>query len=102
MDTIIKENYELYFTNNAKLSRLACQRICTSLAVATVLALALSLVPGLYIVFLFRENWVPGISMEQENIVWRGKEEDMMVVTDTSYSNPLLAMVVVVSPICCS
>ena len=48
------------------------------------LALTLSLVPGLYIVFLFRENWVPGISMEQENTVWWGKEEDKMVVTDTS------------------
>ena len=66
------------------------------------LAFALPLLPGLYIVFLFRENWVPGISMEQENTVWRGKEEDKMVVTITSYNNPLLAVVVVMSPICCS
>ena len=37
--------------------------------------------------------------MEQEYTVWWGKEEDKMVVTDTSYSNPLLRVVVVMSPI---
>ena len=66
------------------------------------LALALSLLLGLYIVFFFRENCVPGISMEQENTVCWGKEEDRMVVTETSYMSPLLAVVVVMSPICSS
>ena len=34
--------------------------------------------------------------MEQENNVWWGKEEAMMVVTDTSYINPLLTVVVLI------
>ena len=37
--------------------------------------------------------------MEQENTVCWGKEEAMMVVTDTSYINPLLTVVVVISPV---
>ena len=54
---------------------------------------------GLYIVFLLRENCVPGISREQENTVWWDKEEDSMVVTDTSYNRPLLTVVVVISTV---
>jgi hypothetical protein len=54
-------------------------------------------VTGLYIVFLLRENCVPGISREQENTVWWDNEEDSMVVTDTSYNSPLLTVVVVIS-----
>ena len=65
----------------------------------TLLALAISLVTGLYIVFLLRENCVPGISREQENTVWWDKEEDSMVVTDTSYNRPLLTVVVVISTV---
>ena len=35
--------------------------------------------------------------MEQENTVWGDKEEDSMASTATSYSMPLLAVVVVMS-----
>ena len=42
---------------------------------------------------------LPGISREQENTVWWVKEEDSMVVTDTSYNRPLLTVVVVISTV---
>ena len=52
----------------------------------------------MYIVFFFRENWVPGISMEQENMVSRDKEDKGITpFTVTSYVIPLWTVVVVMS-----
>ena len=53
---------------------------------------------ALYMVFLTREYWVPGIIMKQEKTVCWAREEERVVRTETSYMMPLLTVVVLVSP----
>ena len=51
-----------------------------------------------YIVSSLSENWVPGMSMVQENMVWRERRAvARLVLTVTSYMRPLLTVVVVTS-----
>ena len=51
-----------------------------------------------YMVSSLRENWVPGMSMVQENMVWsESRSVDRLVLTVTSYMRPLLTVVVVTS-----
>ena len=51
-----------------------------------------------YMVSSLRENWVPGMSMVQENMVWSERRSvDRLVLTVTSYMRPLLTVVVVTS-----
>ena len=52
----------------------------------------------MYIVFFLRENWVPGICMEQEKTVSGVREDIMMTpLTVTSYVMPLWMVVVDIS-----
>ena len=52
----------------------------------------------MYMVFFFKENCVPGISMEQENMVSKDKEDKGSTpLTVTSYVMPLWTVVVVMS-----
>ena len=52
----------------------------------------------MYMVSFFRENWVPGISIEQENTVSKDMHDNGMIpLAVTSHVIPLCSVVVVIS-----